>query len=103
MNKLSKLNLKVLGFNGQVFLSDVFKCWEAAMVAEVVTAVVMVVAVIWLLTYIEEDTNTTGESFLDDFGRFRRFFQNANRHTDRQTDGQMDGQTYGHMDGHTLL
>ena len=46
MNKLSKLNLKVLGFNGQVFLSDVFKCWEAAMVAEVVTAVVMVVAVI---------------------------------------------------------
>ena len=42
----------------------------AVVVAEVVTAVVMVVTVIWLLIYIEEDLSTTGESFPDDLAIF---------------------------------
>ena len=42
------------------------------------------------LTFIEEDMNTTGESFPVNLGRFRRvFFQNANGHTDGRTDGRI--------------
>ena len=47
----------------------------AVVVAEVVTAVVKIVAVICLLTYVEGDISTTCESLADDFGRFRRFFR----------------------------
>ena len=43
------------------------------------------------------------DSFPDDFGRFRRFFLNANGRTYGQTDGWADGRTDGNTDGQTLI
>ena len=39
------------------------------------------------------------DSFPDDFGRFRRFFLNANG----RTYGRTHGRTYGRTDGQTLI
>ena len=65
----------------------------AVVVAEVVKVVVMAVAVISLLTYLEGDITTTWESFPVDFAQFRRSFLNANRRTHGHTDGLTDART----------
>ena len=67
--------------------------------AEVVTAVVKVIAVILLLTYVEGDVTTTCESFPDNFRRFRRVFLDANGHTDIRLDIRMNIRT----DGQALI
>ena len=38
------------------------------------------------------------DSFHNDFGQFRRFFLNANGHTDGPTDGPTDGRTDPHIE-----